>query len=51
MSEIDKLSQIHAQVCTDHFNSTWRDWFQNAINAKSKISELTTPWYCTNKEL
>jgi hypothetical protein len=25
----------------------WRVWFQNAINAKSKISELTTPWCCT----
>jgi hypothetical protein len=24
-----------------------RVWFQNAINAKSKMSELTTPWWCT----
>jgi hypothetical protein len=29
----------------------WRGWFQNAINAKSKISELTTPWCYTNKVL
>jgi hypothetical protein len=27
----------------------WRVWYQNAINAKSKISEITTPWCCTNK--
>jgi hypothetical protein len=27
----------------------WRVWFQNAINTKSKISELTIPWSCTNK--
>jgi hypothetical protein len=28
-----------------------RVWFQNAVNAKSKISELTTPWCYTNKVL
>jgi hypothetical protein len=28
---------------------TWRVWFQNAITAKSNISELTTPCCCTNE--
>jgi hypothetical protein len=49
--EFAKIVKIKRSQKFHGLQYIWRVWFQNAINAKSKISELATPLCCTNKVL